>query len=144
MSSLVINFKKTHKDAKTPSYAYPMDAGLDVYALSITEETANYTEYDTGVALELPEGYVALAFPRSSISKYSQSLANSVGVIDAGFRESVKFRFRKYAEGNNVCYKQGDKIGQLIIIPFPKVNLIEVAALNDTIRGGKGTGSSGR
>lgn len=65
-----------------PSYAHPTDAGMDMVAISKTE-TENYIEFDTGIAVEIPEGFVGLIFPRSSISKKDLSLCNSVGVIDA-------------------------------------------------------------
>lgn len=83
-SNITVNFKKLSKKAVIPSYAHPTDAGMDMVAISKTE-TENYIEFDTGIAVEIPEGFVGLIFPRSSISKKDLSLCNSVGVIDAKF-----------------------------------------------------------
>lgn len=166
---LNINFKKTAKKAVIPTYAKPGDAGLDMTAISINI-TDNYIEYDTGIAVEIPEGYVGLLFPRSSISKYDLSLANSVGVIDSGYRNSIKFRFKttntnnfKYyldivrgwfggiqevklreteSEYDRKLFKVGDKIGQLMILPYPQIVLNQVDELSTTERGEGGFGST--
>ena len=122
-----------------PKYATIGDAGLDIVAISkhVTDE---YTEYGTGLAFEIPEGNVCLIFPRSSLSKKDLVLANHVGVLDSGYRGELKFRFKKLGEE---VYEIGDKIGQLIIIPYPKVEFEEVDELSDTSRGSGGFGSSG-
>ena len=138
-----VNIKKMHKNAVIPKYAKDGDAGLDLVAVSRNENEL-YIEYDTGIALEIPEGYVGLVFPRSSISKYHLDLANSVGVVDSGYRGSVTARFKKtldnvYANSYNV----GDKICQIIIMPYPKVTFVEVEELSSTERGAGGYGSSG-
>ena len=77
-----IKFKKLVPEAKTPFKAIDVDAGFDLYATSIVE-TPEYIQYNTGIAVEIPEGYVGLVFPRSSVTKYDLMLKNSVGVIDA-------------------------------------------------------------
>lgn len=79
-----VNIKRLSEDSKIPQYAHPTDAGMDLYATSI--EYDSYSEivsYNTGIALEIPKGYVGLMFPRSSIYKYDLQLTNSVGVIDS-------------------------------------------------------------
>ena len=168
LNKITVNFKKTAKKAVIPSYAKPGDAGMDMTAISVNE-TENYIEYDTGIAMEIPEGYVGLLFPRSSISKYDLSLANSVGVVDSGYRNSIKFRFKKTnhnkfnyyletiknwfgisevklrnteTEVSNKIYKIGDKIGQIMIIPYPMVMLNQVDELSTTERGEGGFGST--
>jgi dUTP pyrophosphatase len=73
--------------------------------------------YDTGLSMEIPEGYVGLLFPRSSISKTILNLSNSVGVIDSGYRGPIMFKFRYLEEG--LVYDVGDRIGQILIIPYP-------------------------
>jgi dUTP pyrophosphatase len=100
--------------------------------------------YGTGLALEIPEGYVGLIFPRSSISKTSLSLANCVGVIDSGYRGEILLKFRTDANNKTGHYTIGDRIGQLLIIPYPQIEFEEVLELSDTIRSGGGFGSSGQ
>ena len=138
-----VNIKKLTDSAVVPSYSKEGDAGLDLTATSV-EENAMYLEYGTGLAFEIPEGYVGYVFPRSSISKYHLSLANAVGVVDSNYRGEVKLRFKKTLDKvfENV-YNVGDRVGQLIIMPYPKVTLVEVDELSDSNRGTGGFGSSG-
>lgn len=138
-----IKIKKTHPDAVIPKYAKFGDAGCDLTAISKTENDL-YIEYDTGLSFEIPEGYVGLVFPRSSISKYHLDLANAVGVIDSGYRGSVTARFKKTIDkawANE--YNIGDRIAQIIVLPYPQVEFIEVEELSNTERGSGGYGSSG-
>lgn len=138
-----VKIKKIHPNAVVPSYAKVGDAGLDLTCVSM-ESNEMYIEYDTGLAVELEDGYVGLVFPRSSISKYHLNLANSVGVVDSGYRGSIKLRFKKTLDKSwENLYNVGDKVGQLIIMPFPKVELVEVAELSDSVRGSGGFGSTG-
>jgi dUTP pyrophosphatase len=139
-----VKIKKLVPEAVIPSYANLGDAGLDLVATWITVEDHNkygYFEYGTGICVEIPEGYVGLIFPRSSISKTGMLLTNSVGVIDSGYRGEIKFRF-KYISGTN-SYNVGDKVGQMIIIPYPKIEFEEVDELTETQRGDGGFGSTG-
>lgn len=137
-----INFKKLLPSAVTPSYAKLGDAGLDMTAISMIKDEMFY-EYGTGIAVEIPEGHVGLMFPRSSISKTKMILSNHVGVIDSGYRGEIKFRFKKLAWDNGQVYNVGDKIGQLVIIPIPNIELQEVSELSDSERGHGGFGSTG-
>lgn len=134
-----IKIKKLCDEAKIPCYACQGDAGMDVFAVSKTVND-KYIEYGTGLAFEIPEDYVCLIFPRSSLSKKDLVLANHVGVLDSGYRGELKFRFKKLGEE---VYEVGDKIGQIIIIPYPKVDFEEVNELSETDRGSDGFGSSG-
>lgn len=138
-----LKYKKLHEKAITPSYANDTDAGLDLYASSIDAKQYRKFVYGTGIAIEIPEGHVGLLFPRSSVHKYSIRLSNCVGVIDSGYRGEIKFVFDSMPELNMHRYKVGDRIGQLIVIPFPKLELNEVAKLSESDRGDKGFGSSG-
>jgi dUTP pyrophosphatase len=97
--------------------------------------------YNTGLAIEIPEGHVGLLFPRSSISKTVLSLANSVGVIDSGYRGSIMFKFRYPEEG--MVYDVGDRVGQIIIMPYPTIEFEETEELSSTERGQGGFGSTG-
>lgn len=169
MSNVKVRIKKIHEDAVIPHYAKPGDAGLDLTSTSRTviskPEGDDYIEYGTGLAVEIPKGYVGLVFPRSSISKMDLYLANAVGVIDSGYRGEIKLRFKpelfhdgyvsedketvtyKLIDGSEAwlnVYAIGDKVGQLVIIPYPQVEFEEVTELSDSSRGDGGFGSTGK
>lgn len=145
MTVLKVNFKKLSEKAVIPSYAKEGDAGLDLTAVEYNvNHDHNYIEYCTHIAVEIPEGYVGYIFPRSSISKTSHSLANSVGVVDSGYTGELKLRMRFDSENQDKEYTYGDKIGQLVIMPYPKILLEEVAELKSSERGANGFGSSGK
>jgi dUTP pyrophosphatase len=138
-----IKVKKLNQKATVPKYAKDGDAGLDLVATS-KEENAMFVEYGTGLSFEIPEGHMGLIFPRSSISKYHLNLANSVGVIDSGYRGEVKIRFKKTSTtAHETLYNVGDKVCQLIVMPFPRIEIQEVSELSNTERGDGGFGSSG-
>ena len=140
--NMKVKIKRLHKDAVIPSYAKPGDAGLDLVATNIISFDKEQVVYGTGIAVEIPEGYVGLVFPRSSIRKYEQYLSNSVGVIDSGYRGEIQatFNSRFYAD---VKYQVGDKIAQLIIMPYPHIDFEEVNELSETERADGGHGSTG-
>lgn len=149
-NQLKVKIKKLSENAVIPSYAHIGDGGMDLTATSIKgDEYGNY-EYGTGLAVAIPEGHIGLIFPRSSICKLTLSLSNSVGVIDHGYLGEIKFKFKPTmklpinTEEVKSMYEVGDRIGQLIIVPFPKVELEEVEELSDTERGEGGFGSSGK
>ena len=90
--------------------------------------------------MEIPVGYVGLLFPRSSISNYDLTLSNSVGVVDSGYRGNIKFRFKQTSD---LTYYIGDRIVQIIIIPHPHIQFVEVDELSDSERGSGGYGHTG-
>ncbi len=134
-----IKIKKVHPDAVLPKYAEEGDAGMDIVAIS-RKMKDNYVEYKTGLCLEIPKGHVCLIFPRSSISKKDLMLCNSVGVLDSGYRGELLFRFQKLGEN---IYEVGERIGQIIILPYPLIEIEEVENLSKTSRGEGGFGSTG-
>jgi len=137
-----IKVKLLDNKAVLPAYQREGDAGLDLTATSELL-TPGYVEYGTSLAVEIPEGYVGLIFPRSSItSKTSFFLGNSVGVVDSNYRGEIKFQFRHLPGTPSPRYKIGDRIGQLIILPIPNIQLKVVEELSDTNRGTQGFGSS--
>jgi dUTP pyrophosphatase len=140
-----VSFKKENPDAKAPTYSVSGDACMDLYAVSSTSDNYGNIVYDTGIAMEIPENFVGLVFPRSSVSKTCLSLRNSVGVIDSGYRGTIKLKFYELNEGpdTNVKYNSGDRIGQLMILPRPEIEMVEVDDLSNTVRGSGGFGSTG-
>jgi len=140
-----VRVKKLHKDAVIPAYGKPGDAGMDLTAISIEKDSYGNVVYGTGLAIEIPEGHVGLLFPRSSNSKTDLYLTNHVGVVDSGYRGEIMFKFRPI-DGllNAKVFHKGDRVGQLIIIPYPQVTLIESEELSDSERGEGGFGSTGK
>ena len=131
-----VRIKRLHENAKMPFRKHEADAGFDLYATTKDLEGGNIV-YGTGLAFEIPNGYVGLVFPRSSIANKTITLSNSVGVIDASYRGEVTFKFKptlKVSNGGNKTngistrdvfaddYKVGERIGQLIIMPIPSVS----------------------
>ena len=139
-----IRCKKLHPDAVIPQYAKEGDAGMDLTAIALEVTQDGSYVYDTGLAFEIPEGYVGLIFPRSSVSKTSLIMANSVGVIDSGYRGTVKVVFKR-TSGKVVRYKAGERCCQIIIMPYPTINFENVGEgdLTDSDRGDGGFGSTG-
>lgn len=141
---LNVNIKKLNENAVIPKYAKEGDAGLDFVATKVISETDNQISYGTDIAVEIPENYVGLVYPRSSIRNKELSLSNSVGVIDSGYRGELQATFNKTAGEASEKYSVGDKIFQMIIIPYPAVTFIEVDELSTTERGEGGFGSTGK
>lgn len=149
-SKLVVKFVKLDPEAKAPFKANPTDAGWDLSCVGKPEfDDDGNMVYRTGLALEIPEGYVGLLFPRSSIAKKDLLLTNSVGVIDCHYRGEVLAKFKSFIPefSKHIArqiYESGDRICQLIVMPIPQVEMEEVSELSETDRGSGGYGSSGR
>ena len=151
-----VKIKKLYEDSILPTKAHATDAGYDLYAHSKSCDDDGNVVYGSGVAMEIPQGYVGLIFPRSSNAKKDLILSNSVGVIDSGYRGEISFKF-KFAPISNIQtqeqylsfayskrYEIGERIGQIIIMPYPEVEFVEVDELSDSDRGTGGYGSSGK
>lgn len=140
-----VPIKKLSSDAIIPTYSKEGDAGMDLTAVS-KEITDDYISYKTGLSFEIPSGYVGLLFPRSSNSKKDLLLTNSVGVIDSGYRGEVELRFKPILNGkleNIKSYEVGDRVGQIMIVPYPKIEFVETENLSQSQRGDGGFGSTG-
>lgn len=139
-----IHFKKLVQTAQKPKFGKPGDAGADLVATSVDFSRKNQVVYGTGLAVEIPEGMVGLVFPRSSVRNYDLSMANSVGVIDSGYRGEIMVTFNilnLHTVENS--YQVGDRIAQLVIMPVPLAQYVEVDELSETQRGTDGHGSTG-
>lgn len=150
-----VNVKKLSENAVLPTYSKHGDAGMDLTATSKSYDEHGNVVYGTSLAFEIPDGYVGLLFPRSSNTKKDLILGNSVGVIDSGYRGEVVFKFKPlpyYAETEKADpelsiefpqdYCVGDRIGQIIILPYPKIEFNLVDELSTTDRGIGGFGST--
>jgi dUTP pyrophosphatase len=138
-----VKIKKLTQYTTVPSYAKDGDAGMDLVATKIISNTTFDISYGTDLAMEIPKGFVGLIFPRSSIRKYDLTLSNSVGVVDSGYRGEIQAVFKKTNGLDSFVYKVGDRIAQIMIIPYPSINFEEVDELSDTERGDGGFGSTG-
>lgn len=167
-----VRIKKLHPDAVIPQYATQDSAGMDLTVVSWEIDEHGNKVYHTGLAFEIPKGYVGLVFPRSSNTKKNLLLTNSVGVIDADYRGEVTMKFKsglrvvsswktmlklylrhfigkEDAVGvtniwDNEDYQVGDRCGQMIIMPYPRVEFEQVEELTQTERGEGGHGSTGK
>lgn len=128
-----------------PSYAHPGDAGADLYAaVDVTLDPGERRLVPTGIALALPEGYVALVHPRSGLAyRHGLSIVNAPGTIDAGYRGEVQVCLVNLDTTKPVRLARGDRIAQLVIQRFETARLVEVDELSETARGSGGYGSTG-
>ena len=165
MKTLKVKIKKLNENAVIPTYSKDGDAGMDLVATSKSLDKEGNVVYGTGLAFEIPKGYVGLIFPRSSNAKQQLLLSNSIGVIDSGYRGEVMLKFKISASSfslkslfklifnqdakitiiNNVkkSYNVGERIGQIIILPYPQIDFEEAEELSETERGNGGYGSTG-
>jgi len=143
-NKMQVKIKKLSSDAIIPTYAKVSDAGLDLVATSIVSATPTQITYGLGISLEIPNGFMGLVFPRSSIRNYDLALTNSVGVIDSGYRGELQATFHKTKGLESKIYEVGERVVQIIIIPHPSIEFQEVEELTNTERGEGGFGSTGK
>ena len=167
-----VKIKKLNDNATIPAKVHSTDAGFDLTATSKLYDKYGNVSYGTGLAFEIPEGFVGLLFPRSSNCKKDLLMCNSVGVLDSCYRGEVFFKLKPssllwdnegdidedgYGEDTTSFdyidepdrnefkdYNIGDKIGQIIILPYPEVEFEETSELSASDRGMNGFGSSGK
>ena len=126
-----LKIKLLAENAVKPKYAKKGDAGMDLVATSIISNTTFQVTYGLGIALEIPEGFVGLVFPRSSIRNTELMLSNSVGVIDSGYRGELQATFNKLNGLDSISYKVGERVCQIVIVPTPVVQVKIVDELSD-------------
>ncbi len=145
---LQVNIKKLSDNAVIPTYAKDGDAGMDLTATSKSYDDHGNVCYGTQLAFEIPKGFVGLLFPRSSNTKKDLILGNSVGVLDSGYRGEVVFKFRELLPSERDIefgareYEVGDRIGQIIIMPYPQIVFNVVDELSNSDRGVGSFGST--
>lgn len=142
MNTLPARF--THPHAELPTRAHPTDAGLDLAASETTHIAPGVvTLVPTGIAVAIPEGHVGILAARSSLAaKKAMTLANGVGVIDAGFRDEIKVPVIPL-DGCHNLIQAGQKIAQLLILPIAAPTIEVVSELPESARGLGGFGSTG-
>jgi len=142
-----VRVKKLDKRAILPTYGSPSAAGADVYALidnELTLEAGQTTLVHTGIAMEIPEGFVGLIYARSGIAtKRGLAPANKVGVIDSDYRGEIMVALHNHSDKPQ-SITDGERIAQLVIAPYLTANFVESESLEDTLRGDGGFGSTGK
>lgn len=141
-----INIKKLHANAKIPTFGSEFAAGFDIYACNtepITIPAGETVLIHTGLAMEIPAGYGGFVYARSGLAtKRGLAPANKVGVIDADYRGEIMIALHNQSqEAQEVAV--GERIAQMVIAPFLKVDFNQVEELTDTMRGAGGFGSTG-
>ncbi|MFA5926929.1 MAG: dUTP diphosphatase [Patescibacteria group bacterium] len=137
-----IKVKKLHPDAILPKYALPGDAGMDLYAVEETiVEPGKIVPVPTGIAIELPEGYVSLVWDKSSIP-LRYGITTMGGVIEHTYRGEYRIIMHNSSTVPHT-FERGDKIAQLLIQPIVSAQIVEVGELSESLRGQGGFGSTG-
>ena len=132
-------------DLPLPSYAHPGDAGADVVtAVDVTLQPGERALVPTGIALAVPDGYVALVHPRSGLAaRHGLSIVNSPGTIDAGYRGEVKVLLVNHDPTEPIELRRGDRVAQLVFQRVEEAAFTEVEVLPSSARGDGGYGSTG-
>ena len=142
-----IKIKRLNERAKIPTFGTEFSAGADLYCAEeheISVCSGQKCSIGTGISMEIPEGYVGMVIARSGLAcKNGLRLCNSVSVIDADYRGEIKVVLHNDSEYVREI-KPGERVAQMIVMPYPKVSFIEVEELSDTVRGKSGFGGSGR
>jgi dUTP pyrophosphatase len=146
----IINIKKIDENAKIPTYGSEFAAGADLYAVIHNEENkveilpGETAFIDTGIVMEIPNGYVGLVYARSGLScKQGLAPANKVGVIDSDYRGNIMVALYNQSNETRVV-SEGDRIAQIIIQPVEQFGFKVTENLSNTVRGNGGFGSSGK
>lgn len=135
-----VKIKKLKAKAPTPQYAKDGDAGMDLTVMSI-EQHGQMVTYGSGIAMEIPKGYVGMIFARSSIYKTDMILSNCVGIIDSGYRGEIMAKFHA---PKGPGYAEGERFAQIVIMPHPLINFKVAKRLSKSDRGEGGYGSTGK
>ena len=136
-----IKIKKINPRAKIPTQATDGDAGYDLYAVrDMVIPPLSRDIVATGIQIEIPKGYYGRIAPRSGLA-VKKGIDVLAGVIDSGYRGEIILKF----SDNNIgeCYKIGERVGQIMIMPHPHIEFVEVDDLSDSDRGDGGFGSTG-
>ena len=142
---LDISVVRLDPDLPLPAYAHPGDAGADLLTtVDVTLAPGERVLVPTGIALALPDGYVALVHPRSGLAaRHGLSIVNTPGTIDAGYRGEIKVMLINHDPAAPVELRRGDRIAQLVVQRFERARFVEVVELPDSARGEGGYGSTG-
>lgn len=136
--------KLLNEYAQLPTRGSKDAAGLDLYCpFHIKVPADSQKKIPLGIAVEIPNGYMGLLVPRSSMSKTPLRCANSVGIIDADYRGEISIAYENISCSDYMIFR-GDRIAQLIIVPIAVMDVEEAQTLSETERGNGGYGSTGK
>lgn len=136
--------KLVNEYAQLPTRGSKDAAGLDLYCpFHIKVPADSQKKIPLGISVEIPQGYMGLLVPRSSMSKTPLRCANSVGIIDADYRGELSIAYENISCSDYTIFR-GDRIAQLIIVPIAIVDVEEAQTLSETERGDGGYGSTGK
>jgi dUTP pyrophosphatase len=143
---VTLQFTRLSDDAREPSRAHDGDAGYDLYSAEAAAiAPGERASVGTGIALAIPDGWAGLVLPRSGLAaRHGITLPNAPGLIDAGYRGEVRVLLLNTDRREPFEVSAGDRIAQLVLVRHESPELIEVAYLEETVRGAGGFGSSGR
>ena len=146
MSNFQVLIKRLDLDLPLPKYSKGGDAGADIVSrIDITLQPGERALVPTGIALALPNGYVALVHPRSGLAiKHGVTMVNAPGTVDAGFRGELQCILINHDPRESVSFKRGDRIAQLVFQKVERAEFVEVDVLPGSGRGEDGFGSTGR
>ena len=146
MSSVEVLITRLDPDLPLPRYAKGGDAGADIVSrIDITLAPGERALVPTGIAIALPDGYVALVHPRSGLAiKHGITMVNAPGTVDAGYRGELQIILINHDKSEPVSFKRGDRIAQLVIQKVERAEFVEVRDLPGSGRGTGGFGSTGR
>jgi dUTP pyrophosphatase len=145
MSQVQVLITRLDPDLPLPRYAKPGDAGADIVSrIDITLAPGERALVPTGIAIALPDGYVALVHPRSGLAiKHGVTMVNSPGTVDAGYRGELQIILINHDRSESISFKRGDRIAQLVIQQVERAEFVEVSELPGSGRGTGGFGSTG-
>ena len=146
MSSVEVLITRLDPELPLPRYAKGGDAGADIVSrIDITLAPGERALVPTGIAIALPDGYVALVHPRSGLAiKHGVTMVNAPGTVDAGYRGELQIILINHDKSESVSFKRGDRIAQLVIQKVERAEFVEVRELPGSGRGSDGFGSTGR
>ncbi len=144
-ADLEVLVQRLDPDLPLPAYAHPGDAGADlVTTVDVVLAPGERALVPTGIAIALPDGYVALVHPRSGLAaRHGLSIVNTPGTIDAGYRGEIKVLLINHDPRDPIQLHRGDRIAQLVVQRFERAGFVEVADLPSSVRGVGGYGSTG-
>ena len=143
--ALALKIRRIDKELPLPEYAYPGDAGLDLFAAESFEiAPGERVLVSTGIAVAIPEGYAGFVQPRSGLAlEQGLTIVNTPGLIDSHYRGEIKIIALNTDTLSSINIKRGQRIAQLVLLPVPLVEVVECDALDKTERNAAGFGSSG-
>ncbi|MEO9323646.1 dUTP diphosphatase [Nocardioides sp. C4-1] len=145
LPDLEVQVVRLDPDLPLPSYAHPGDAGADLLTtVDVTLAPGERVLVPTGIAIALPDGFVALVHPRSGLAaRHGLSIVNTPGTVDAGYRGEIKVLLVNLDPRQPIELKRGDRIAQLVVQRVERAAFVEVDGLSDSVRGSGGYGSTG-